>query len=142
MIAAQRKFRRFLAVLLSASFVWTAMACVSLCLLHSSEEDCAIELSAESVAGIACVEESSQEGEALCADADSCCEPDCCPMKPLPVCALQKSSSFDFQLHGDYQISPVNVALPANARRINNPRYLLLHVASDPPFERLCTLRI
>jgi hypothetical protein len=142
MILSQTKCRWVLAVLVSSSFIWTAMACVSLCLLHCSQEECAIEVSATHDKTISFESESSHAGELICTDADTCCQPDCCPMKPLPVCALQKSASFDFQAHNDYQILFINSVVQANSTCINNLQYLIPRSSSDPPFERLCTLRI
>jgi hypothetical protein len=143
MMLSQGKTRRFLAVMLSASFIWTAMACLSLCLLHGSQvEACVSELADESNEASACADESLQAGELLYTNADSCCEPDCCPVKPLPVCILQKSSVIDFQACGDYQISHVHTALRASPRHIHQLQDLLPHSTSDPPLARLCTLRI
>jgi hypothetical protein len=142
MILSQTKCRWVLAVLLSSSFIWTAMACVSLCLLHCSQEECATEVSAAHDKIIAFESESPQAGELICTDADSCCQPDCCPMKPLPVCALQKSASLDFQPHDDCPILFINSAVQANSISINNSRYLIPRSSSDPPFERFRTLRI
>jgi hypothetical protein len=136
MMASQGKSRRFLAVVLSTSLLWAAMACVSLCLLHcSAEEECVAELADE--AG-----ESLQPGEGLCSGAGSCCQPDCCLVKPLPVCALQKSSAGDFQPQGAEQTSAIHPALPAKLNRVRQTRDLLPHSTSDPPLARLCTLRI
>jgi hypothetical protein len=129
--------------MLSASFLWAAMACVSLCLLHGSEADsCATELAETSSEATAFAGESLQAGELSYTNADSCCEPDCCPVKPLPVCVLQKSFAIDFQAHGDYQVSCINTALTAGARRLSHRQGLLPHSTSDPPLTRLCTLRI
>jgi hypothetical protein len=119
------------------------MACISLCLLHGSEEEyCAIEVSDESGRAVSCETISPQASELIYTEVDSCCEPDCCPMKPLPVCALQKSSSFDFQANSDYQISPVLYPVPANFISRYDSQGAILHSASDPPFKRLCMLRI
>jgi hypothetical protein len=139
----QSKSRRFLAVVLSASFIWAAMACVSLCLLHGSEADsCATESAETSSEATAFAGQSVQAGQLIYTNADSCCEPDCCPVKPLPVCALQKSSAIDFQAHGDYQVSCIGGALAAAARRLSHRQDWLPHSTSDPPLTRLCTLRI
>lgn len=135
--------KRSLAVLLSASFLWAAMACVSLCLLHcSEEEDCAIEVSNESGRAVSSETTSSHASELVYTEVDSCCEPSCCPMKPMPVCALQKSSSFDFQANSDYQVSPILHPVSANSLSNYHSQRAILHSSSDPPFERLCMLRI
>jgi hypothetical protein len=116
------------------------MACVSFCLLHcSEEEECAIRLSDESVISeIAC----SDENELVYTNQDSCCEPDCCPMKPMPVCGLQRDFSSDYQANNDYQISPLHYSVSANSIGSKYSRGSILHSSSDPPFERLCMLRI
>lgn len=119
------------------------MACVSLCLLHcSDEEQCSVELSGEHGTDICFESDSVQTNELIGTNSDFCCQLDSCPMKPLPVCALQKSTSFDFQAHSDYQLSSINFAIPAKSTYINNPQYLTPQSYSDPPLERLCTLRI
>ena len=143
MIVPQSKSRRFLAVMLSASFIWAAVACLSMCLLHGSqEESCATEFAEPSGEPISLASESSPAGELMYTNADSCCEPDCCPVKRLPVCVLQKSSALDVQTHGDSQLSYIHTALRADPRRINHRQDLLLHSSSDPPLARLCRLRI
>jgi hypothetical protein len=63
-------------------------------------------------------------------------------MKPLPVCALQKSSSFGLQAYNDYQISFIDSVIPANPACINNLQSSISSSSADPPFKQLCTLRI
>jgi hypothetical protein len=143
MILSHGKCRKLLAVLLSASFIWATMACVSLCLLHCSEEEqCSTELSDKSGKSISFENQSAQVDELVYTDSDSCCQTDCCPMKPLPVCTLQKSPSFDFQAYGDYQVLLVHSIISANSTLTNNAQYLIPCSSSDPPLKRLCTLRI
>jgi hypothetical protein len=136
--------KRLMAVLLSASFVWAAMACVSLCLLHCSEEEiCAMEISSESGRAVSSDETtSSHESELVYTDVDSCCESDNCPIQPMPVCALQKSSSFEFQANNNYHISIAPSGYLTQSIGLEFSRDLIPHSSSDPPFERLCTLRI
>jgi hypothetical protein len=114
-----------------------------MCLLHcSQEESCATEFADTSGEPLRLTSESLPAGELIYTNADTCCEPDCCPVKRLPVCVLQKSSAIDFQAHGDSQVSYIHTALAADARRIIHRQDLLPHSTSDPPLARLCTLRI
>jgi hypothetical protein len=143
MMLSQATGKRLMAVLLSANFVWAAMACVSLCLLHCSEEEvCALEISDESGRTVSSETTSSHESELVYTDVDSCCETDNCPIQPMPVCALQKSSSFELQANNDSPILFAPSRYLTRSTRLELSRDLILHSSSDPPFKRLCTLRI
>ena len=140
---SQATFKRLMAVLLSASFVWAATACVSLCLLHCSEEEnCAREISDESCRTVTSETTSSHESELVYTDVDWCCESDSCPIQPMPVCALQKSSSFEFQANNNYHILFAPTWCLRQSMRLEFSRDSIPPASSDPPFERLCTLRI
>jgi hypothetical protein len=114
-----------------------------LCLLHCSEEkNCAMEISAESGRAVSSETPSPHESELVYTDVDSCCESDNCPIQPMPVCALQKSSSLDFQVNNDSHILFAPSWCLTQSMRLEFSRDLIPHSSSDPPFERLCTLRI
>ena len=149
MMALYTRAKDFLAVLLSVSFLWTAMACVSLCLLHGLEQNqCAREISDNAKRGssfeieTACQEDSCCEAEFVPSILSPCCESACCPVQPMPAGVLQKTSAFNLQTQGDNPISSACVFSLWQPTRPAFSLHLIPSPFSDPPLERLCALRI
>jgi hypothetical protein len=113
---------RFLAVLLPACFVWTAVACVTLCLKHSREaQQGRVSAAIDRIAGV-------DDG-------------DCCPISRSPTTALPRRASL-IQPSCSDAVLTTRPAVIVDHRRAeyeadrSGPSY------SDPPFERLRNIRI
>jgi hypothetical protein len=114
---------RFLAVLLPSCFVWTAVACVTLCLKYSRE-----------------AQQQERPPAAIYRIADTD-DGDCCPISRSPITALPGRSSLiqPSCSDGAPAMRPVDLAEHVRAEYETDrspPCY------SDPPFERLRNIRI
>jgi hypothetical protein len=118
---AHSHLTRYLAVLLPLCLMWVFVACVSLCSPLCADTD---ELS-QAVEQIE-VEAPHQSG---------------CPITEAPRSVLPERQSFGTQVVGELPalLSP---PAPSTNYKILHSSFLLALGSSDPPFERLHTLRI
>jgi len=126
MFAPRSIVTRFLALWLSACFVWIFIACVSLCSLDEERES-----------------QTSPALPSVATAADGSHDSEHCPILEASSFVLleQQSSVLVSQTRGDIRasfspLSPTNRALLLSARLLTPPS------TSDPPFERLGILRI
>ena len=115
-------FRRAIAMLLPACFLWVFASCVEMCSTHSAEA-----CNSNAALFVNSVSASPEDG--------------CCPVTEAPASVLPERVSFIPAASRDFQVLLV-WAVPANRRLCFDPDSSILLSSPDPPFERLRTLRI
>lgn len=113
---------RFMPVLLSLWLMGLSLACVSICSMHCEETD-------------------ESFGWVIQDEIGDSHESECCPIAPTLVSNLPERPSIALQMSADH-ISVIPATIRTSQTLSNHRNNSFWSSSLDPPFERLCTLRI
>src|SRR5438128_488984 len=123
MFSLQYTCKRLLAILLPVSFLWTFAACVLICTAHASEA------------------QREHESRSL-SEAEFLADTECCPFRTSQLSVLPERRPAISKVCIDQSICCVPVTQVTMYSLQPYKQNGCLPSFSDPPLERLCTLRI